>query len=174
MSTSGSTSPSILSDEERNSSNSSADTIPSGDAYTTIPPTPDDISRWQYHIDLEKFGQSLHTAAKAVFPNTSKTRYKKVSVLMLCWEDEDPNLPVSDEIEKLDDVFKNNFGFDTEVWKIPGRNSHAKLTQKILDLIDTEDDPKGHLFIVYYGGHAKLTHDRLLSWTRFVHRSPPS
>jgi hypothetical protein len=93
---------------------------------------------------------------------------------MLCWEDEDPNLPVSNEIEKLDDVFKNNFGYDTEVWKIPGRNSHAKLTQRILDLIDTEDDPKDHLFIVYYGGHAKLTHDRLLSWTRFVVTPPLS
>ncbi|KAF8866141.1 hypothetical protein BDZ45DRAFT_333428 [Acephala macrosclerotiorum] len=165
MSTSGSASPSVLSDEERNSSNSSPNTIPPDDASTTIPLTPDDISRWQCHINLETFGQGLHAAAKAVFPNTSKTRYKKVSVLMLCWDDEDPNLPVSDEIKRLDDVFKNNFGFDTNVWKIPGRNSHAKLTQRILDLIDTEDDPKDHLFIVYYGGHAKLTHDRLLSWT---------
>jgi hypothetical protein len=172
MSTSGSTSPSVLSDEERNSSNSSPDTIPLQDPSTTILPTPDDISRWQCHIDLERFGQSLHAAAKAVFPNTSKTRYKEVSVLMLCWEDEDPKLPVSVEIEKLDEVFRNKFGFHTDVWKIPGRNSHAKLTQRILDLIDTEDDPKDHLFIVYYGGHAKLTHDRLLSWTRFVHTPP--
>src|SRR5450756_711788 len=103
MSTSGSTSPSVLSDEERNSSNSSPDTIPPHDPSSNIPPTPDDISRWQCHIDLETFGQSLHAAAKAIFPNTSKTRYKKVSVLMLCWEDEDPKLPVSEEIKNLDD-----------------------------------------------------------------------
>jgi hypothetical protein len=86
----------------------------------------------------------------------------------LCWEDEDPKLPVSIEIEKLNDVFESDYGFDTEVWRIPGQNSHAKLNQKILNLIDTDDDPKDHLFIVYYGGHARLTHDRLLSWTRFV------
>jgi hypothetical protein len=86
----------------------------------------------------------------------------------LCWEDEDPKLPVSIEIEKFIDVFKSDYGFDTEVWRIPGQNSHAKLNQKILNLIDTDNDPKDHLFIVYYGGHARLTHDRLLSWTRCV------
>jgi len=163
MSSSGSTSPFVLSDEERNSSNSSPDTIPPVDDPTNIIPTPDDITRWQCHIGLEAFGKGLHMAAKAVFPNKSKTRYKKVSVLMLCWENEDPELPVSEEIAKLDDVFREDFGFDTDIWKIPERNSHTKLTQRILDLIDTEDDPKDHLYIVYYGGHARLTHDRLLS-----------
>jgi hypothetical protein len=168
MSTAGTTSPSILSsDEERNSSSSSPNTILTDDSSTNIPPTLDDSSRWQCHIDLEAFGRGLNAAAKAVFPNTSRTRYKKVSVLLLCWEDEDPKLPVSIEIEKLNDVFENNYGFDTEVWRITGQNSHAKLNQKILNLNDTDDDPKD-LFIVYYGGHARLTHDHLLSWTRFV------
>jgi hypothetical protein len=107
-------------------------------------------------------------AANAIFPNTSKLRYKTVSTLLLSWEDEDPNLPVSIEINELSAVFENGYGFETEKWKIPDQNSHARLNRKILDFVVTEDDPRDYLFIVYYAGHAKLTSDRLLSWTRFV------
>jgi hypothetical protein len=85
---------------------------------------------------------------------------------MLSWEDEDPNLPVSLEIEKLEEVFKNVYGFQTEAWKIPDRSSHLKVNQKIIDLITLEEDPKQHLFIVYYAGHATLIRDRLLAWSR--------
>ena len=92
-----------------------------------------------------------------------------MSVLLLSWEDEDPKLPVSLEIKQLDNVFKNLYGFETETWEIPNQNCHGLLNRKILDFVMTEDDPADHLFIVYYGGHAKLTKDRLLSWTRFVH-----
>ena len=161
MSDSSATPQAIFSDEDRVSSSSSPNSIPL---------TPDDISRWQCHMDLQDFGESLHAAAKAVFPNTSKSRYKKVSVLLLSWEDEDPKLPVSLEIEQLDNVFKNLYGFETEIWEIPNQNCHGMLNRKILDFVMTEDDPADQLFIVYYGGHAKLTKDRLLSWTRFVHQ----
>jgi hypothetical protein len=131
----------------------------------TTPPTPDDISRWQSHISLQQFGEHLQAAANAVFPNKTKSRYSKVSVLLLSWEDEDPNLPVSLEVEKLENIFGNLYGFQTEAWKIPETNSHVKVNQKIIDLITAEDDPKQHLFIVYYAGHASLTRDRLLAWT---------
>jgi hypothetical protein len=134
----------------------------------SIPPTPDDISRWQDHIGLQEFGEGLQAAAKAVFPNSSKSRYSKVSVLMLSWQDEDPNLPVSIEIDHLNGVFRCIYGFETEIWKIPDSNCHAKLNRKVLDFVTTEDDPADQLFIVYYAGHARLTRDRLLAWTRFV------
>ena len=70
------------------------------DEYTsspnsTPPATLSDIDRWQHHISLQSFGDGLQAAANAVFPNVSNSRYSKVSVLMLCWEDEDPGLPVS-------------------------------------------------------------------------------
>lgn len=159
MSDTTSVSQSILSHEDRTSSNSSPNTGPN---------TPDDISRWLCHIDLQSFGEDLQAAARAVFPNTSKSRYTKVSVLTLCWEDEDPNLPVSIEIEKLESVLRDIYGFETELWKIPDRNCHARLNLKMLDFTTTEDDPTERLLIVYYAGHAKLTKDRLLCWTRFV------
>jgi hypothetical protein len=131
---------------------------------TTPPPSPCDIDRWRYHIGLKQFGQTLCAAAKAVFPNTSKSRYTKVSVLMIQWEDEDPKLPVSLEIEKLYNVFTNIYHFKAETWKIPDQGSHAATNRKILDFI--EDDSKDHLMIIYYAGHGELTKNRLLSWTR--------
>ncbi|KAL5315687.1 hypothetical protein ACEPPN_016557 [Leptodophora sp. 'Broadleaf-Isolate-01'] len=130
---------------------------------TTLPPSSCDIDRWRYHIGLKQFGEALGAAAKAVFPNTSKSRYTRVSVLMIQWEDEDPRLPVSIEIEKLYDVFTKIYHFETEIWKIPDQGSHASTNRKILDFI--ENDSKDHLRIIYYAGHGELTKNRLLSWT---------
>lgn len=135
----------------------------------TTPPTLDDIDRWQCHIGLQEFGKGLGAAAKAVFPNNSKSRYTQVFVLMLRWEDEDPRLPVSLEIDKLKDVFANVYHFQTEVWDIPDDNKcHAKLNQKILDFVLEGNDSTEHLKIVYYAGHARLAKNRLLTWTRSV------
>ncbi|KAH9219391.1 hypothetical protein DL95DRAFT_457467 [Leptodontidium sp. 2 PMI_412] len=103
---------------------------------TTLPPSSCDIDRWRYHIGLKQFGEALGAAAKAVFPNTSKSRYTRVSVLMIQWEDEDPRLPVSIEIEKLYDVFTKIYHFETEIWKIPDQGSHASTNRKILDFIE--------------------------------------
>ncbi|KAH9211957.1 hypothetical protein DL95DRAFT_509849, partial [Leptodontidium sp. 2 PMI_412] len=126
---------------------------------------PDDISRWSCHISLQKFGEELQAAADAAFPNISTSRYTSVSVLMIMWEDEDPYLPVSIEIAKLDDIFQRLYGFETEVWRFPGQKSHAKVNRKILDLADVEGNPSEHLLIVYYAGHGLLTTERLLAWT---------
>lgn len=151
-----------------------AQTIPSEDdqGYSssphTTPPTLDDIDRWQCHIGLQEFGEALEAAAKAVFPNDAKSRYTQVFVLMLCWEDEDPQLPVSLEVNKLCDIFAKVYHFQTEKWSIPDHNCHAQLNQKILDFVSAGDDSTEHLKIVYYAGHARLTKNRLLTWTRYV------
>jgi len=134
------------------------------------PPTPEELSRQQRHTNLENFGKSLQLATRPLFPNTSKSRYSKVSVLLLSWETEDPQLPVSIEIKELADIFQNIYGFETELWTIPEQNCHARLNRKILDFVMTDDDPRDHLLIAYYAGHATLTADRLLSFERFVAR----
>jgi hypothetical protein len=135
---------------------------------STIPDIPDDISRWHCHIDLPDFGERLQAAANSVIPATTTSRYSRVSVLMLCWEDEDPQLPISLEVSKLDKVFSDWYGFQTEIWKIPVQNCHAKLNQEILDFVTVEGDPAEHLFIVYYSGYAYLNKARLPAWTRYV------
>jgi hypothetical protein len=53
-----------------------------------------DMDRWTYHADLQTFAKSLQITANAVLPNDRTSRYEKVSVLMLSWTDEDPQLPV--------------------------------------------------------------------------------
>ena len=133
---------------------------------STPPPSPHDIDCWQHHIDLKEFGEDLQIAARAVFPNGTKCRYSKVSVLLLSWEDEDPQLPVSLEIEKLFSVFHNIYHFDTEIWKIPDENPHYKLNQKVLDFVVPEPQSTNHLKIVYYAGHGRLSRERTLQLTR--------
>jgi len=133
---------------------------------STPPPRAEEYDRWLYHTKFKKFGNDLHEAAKAVFPNTAPTRYKNVYVLMLKWEDEDPNLPVSLEIGRLFRVFKDIYHFQTEVWDIKDRDCHAEVNQKILDFSRLGGNSKEDLKIVYYAGHGKLTMTRLLSWTR--------
>ena len=79
------------------SSDDSTDDTDASSLISTPPPTFTDIDRWHFHTDLKKFGEDLQSAANAVFPNEKRSRYTKVSVLMLSWSDEDPNLPVSYE-----------------------------------------------------------------------------
>jgi hypothetical protein len=133
----------------------------------TTPPRADEIDRWRCHIDLQQFGHDLQAAANDAFPNTPTSRYKHVYVLILSWEDEDPNLPVSLEILKLVKVFKNLYHFETEVWYIPDQDCHAEVCQKILDFAKLGGNNKRDLKIVYYAGHGKLARNRLLSWTRY-------
>ncbi|KAK0108101.1 hypothetical protein ONS95_002922 [Cadophora gregata] len=142
-------------------------------ANSTPPPTFSDLDRWRYHIDFQKFSSDLQAAANAVFPNDTKSRYTKVSVLMLSWENEDPNLPVSQEIDKLYNVFRNLYQYETDRWTIPDDNCHYKLTEKIMDYVKPAEDSKTHLKIVYYAGHARLTETRLLVWTSVRNYTKP-
>jgi hypothetical protein len=135
---------------------------------STPPPRSDEIDRWQCHTSLQHFGSQLQAAANAIFPNTTTSRYKHVYVLMLKWNDEDPQLPVSYEVSKLHDVFQNVFNFETESWDIPEQDCHGVVNQKILDFKNLGGNSKDDLKIIYYAGHGKLTRNRTLSWTRYI------
>lgn len=88
--------------------------------------------------------------------------------MLLKWKDEDPQLPVSYDIPKLWDVFKETYGFETELWEIPDHDSHTEVNQKIIDFSRLGGSSKEDLKILYYAGHGKITRNRLLSWTRYV------
>jgi hypothetical protein len=133
---------------------------------TFLPPTHHDIDLWNRHISLKEFGEGLQGAAGALFPNETNSRYTKVTALLLSWQDEDPNLPVSIEISRLVDVFSNIYHFDVDEWKIPNQSSHWALNQKIMDFVHPAPNDKEHLKIVYYAGHGRLNKTRLLEWTR--------
>jgi hypothetical protein len=135
-------------------------------SLNTAPPSFDQFDRWQAHIGLKTFGEGLHAAARAVFPNESRSRYTKVYVLMIRWKDEDLSSPVSIEIRKLFNVFKDTYQFEVEIWTIPDTGSHVDTNQKILDFVKLGGDSDEHLKIVYYAGNAKLTKNKRLAWTR--------
>jgi hypothetical protein len=111
---------------------------------TAPPPTPHDIDRWSKHISLQEFGESIQSAARALFPNETKSRYTSVTVLVLSWQDEDPNLPVSLEISRLVDVFRNIYHFGVDEWKIPNQNSHWAVNQKIMTFVAPGPNDKEH------------------------------
>lgn len=140
---------------------------------TSCDPKPahsDDFERWQAHIGLKKFGEGLHAAAKAIFPNESRSRYSKVYVLMITWDYDDvSNLPSRTsqvDLRRLFTVFHDVYSFDVELWRIPKQGSHGETNRRILDFVKLGDDSDEHLKIVYYAGDAQLTKNGRLAWTR--------
>jgi hypothetical protein len=127
---------------------------------------PEEFSRWQCHTSLEQFGANLNAAAQTLFPNSTRSRYTEVHVLMLSWEDVDPKLPVDLEMDPLFDVFQNMYNFRTERWQIPNLRSQRRVNDRVTEFLG--DESKEHLKIVYYAGHACLSSNRLLSWTKYV------
>jgi hypothetical protein len=123
-----------------------------------------DLDRLNHHVGLEDFGKGLQNAANAVFSSDRRSRYTQVSALLLSWEDEDPQLPVSLEINALKDVLINLYEFEVEEWKIPAHDSHMELNLKILQFL--KDSSTKHLKIVYYAGHGKLSNHGQAIWTR--------
>jgi hypothetical protein len=137
------------------------------------PPKPEEIDQWRSHVKLREFREQLQTITDASFPNTTTSRYKNVYVLILKWEDEDPNLPVSFETSRLENVFRNVYHFQTEAWDIPDKDCHDKVNQKILDFKRQGGNSQNDLKIVYHGGHGKLTRNGSLAWTRYHTLFPP-
>lgn len=128
------------------------------------PPSIDELDRISYHIELQEFASNLQNAANAIFPGDQMSRYAKVDVILLSWEDEDPRLPVSIEIKELAETLKGIYNFDVEEWLIPADDSHNRLQTKVLQFLDNSNPQ--HLKIVYYAGHGKLTNHGQPAWTR--------
>jgi len=98
-----------------------------------------DTRRADYHMkDLEAFAKDLQNAADRAFPNEErvKARYNNVSVLLLRWEEDEMN--VGWELDDLEKVFRN-YGFETNRWLIPSKNSHLKLMSKVVDVVEEND-----------------------------------
>jgi hypothetical protein len=134
---------------------------------TRPPPLFHELDKLQCHIDLQDVGERLQNAANAAFPNDKRMQYSTVYVLIVCWEDEDPNLPVSIEVDELCDVFHKVYRFVVNVWKIPDEGSHKKLKSE-MDFVELGGDSKDDLKIVYYGGHGMLAHNRHSCWARYL------
>lgn len=73
------------------------------------------------------------------------------------------DLWVLPELVDLEKCFRQQYNFETEVFAIPSSNPHRKLMIKVCDMIEKHES-EDTLFIVYYGGHARIDNSRQSTW----------
>ncbi|KAK4650545.1 hypothetical protein QC762_708400 [Podospora pseudocomata] len=134
-----------------------------GSSSESCSPATHDISRVSYHVKhLESFAQALEDSASRAFPNRGPTqRYTKVHALMLHWKSDD--LFVLPELEDLEKCFRDHYCFETDIFSIPSENSHLELMLRIGDMVKQYESEQT-LFVVYYGGHARIDESRQSTW----------
>jgi hypothetical protein len=120
-----------------------------------------DTSSVKYHMNVEAFADNLSRAASKAFPNAQSCYYEQVHVLLLSWKDD--NLGVIKEIRTLHRIFEKLYGYTTESWLIPSKESHWELNSKILEFVKRGRGSQ-NLLIVYYGGHGAINEDRNCFW----------
>ncbi|KAG6117217.1 hypothetical protein E4U13_001251 [Claviceps humidiphila] len=123
-----------------------------------------DISRTSFHVKhVGDFAQRLEDSAKRAFPNRGRTsqRYKKVQALLLHWHSDD--LFVLPELEDLEKCLRQDFAFGTDIFAIPSENSHLELMMRVAQLVK-EHESQDTLFLIYYGGHARIDESRQSTW----------
>lgn len=155
------------------SSTSSVDST-YGSGIGDAPSATHDTSRVSYHVKhLDTFAQTLQESASRAFPNIGRSsqRYKNVQVLLLHWKTDD--LFVLPELEDLATCFSGDYGFNTDIFAIPSENPHLDLMLRIGALIK-EHESDDTLFVVYYGGHAKIDESRQSTWCATRHSGSPS
>jgi hypothetical protein len=82
-------------------------------------------------------------------------------VLLLHWNSDD--LFVIPELEDLEKCLSEDYGFNTDIFAIPSENAHLELMMRIGQLI-RDHESQDTLFVVYYGGHARIDESRQSTW----------
>lgn len=84
---------------------------------------------------------------------------------MLHWGTDD--LFVLPELEDLERCLREDYAFDTDIFSIPSENSHLELMMRVGKLIK-DHESQDTLFLVYYGGHARIDESRQSTWCAYV------
>ena len=96
----------------------------------------------------------LESDGRRWFQGWPLSKYHRVQVLLIQWEDED--LGVGEEVGKLEAVFScshpRGYNFHTQRYSIPNDDPEDQLTRRLLDFRKGATDKD--LLIVYYAGHA--------------------
>ncbi|KAI0128440.1 homeobox domain-containing protein [Xylariales sp. AK1849] len=122
-----------------------------------------DISRVNYHVKhLSDFAKTLEDSAARAFPNRGRSqRYKKVQALLLHWKCDD--LFVLPELEDLEQCLREDYSFETDTFPIPSDNPHLDLMMRVGQMVK-EHESSDTLFLIYYGGHARIDESRQSTW----------
>lgn len=127
------------------------------------------------HISLQNFQEEVCNATDLAFPKDQVSRYTDVHVILLLWEDEDPDMQVYSEISDLREVLLKDYNFSVDVYSIPSTRSHPLLQNRISKFLEFNrcigtgaNQKQNALKIVYYGGHGSLTLNRELICSKYV------
>ncbi|KZZ95284.1 tyrosine-protein phosphatase non-receptor type 6 [Moelleriella libera RCEF 2490] len=123
-----------------------------------------DTSRTSFHVKhISAFAQRLEDSATRAFPNRGRSsqRYKTVQALLLYWESDD--LFVLPELEDLEKCLREEYAFGTNMFAIPSENSHLLLMLRVGQFIK-DFESQDTLFLIYYGGHARIDESRQSTW----------
>ncbi|MCJ1330704.1 hypothetical protein MMC10_007390 [Thelotrema lepadinum] len=102
--------------------------------------------------DFGEFFDYLNRGAKSALPRVSR-RHSEAHVLLVRWEEDD--LGTVNEINDLDNVFKDLYNYQTEQYLIPSRSSANELEGALVDFKRAHDSDD-NLLVLYYGGHGAL------------------
>jgi len=71
---------------------------------------------------------------------------------------------MSNELDALENIFKNQYGYETEKWQIPSMSSQADLAIKTTAFVKEHQDPDS-LLVIYYVGHRTIGEDLRSLWS---------
>ncbi|KAI1178636.1 hypothetical protein F4777DRAFT_80473 [Nemania sp. FL0916] len=104
-----------------------------------------------------------------IFRQSQRSPYKKVSVLLLRWEDD---TAAELELVALEQVLRERYSYHTHRWVIPAIASPSmKLGVRMASFLE----PAGpdHLLIIHYAGYSYVGADRQLYWASNTKRDAP-
>ena len=105
-------------------------------------------------------------AALEIRPWEIRNRYRRVSALLIYWEDGD-DVGYKQEAGDVHAIFRQDFHFEVEYYAIPTRKSFLELDKRI-NLLLKSCGFEDNLIIMYYGGHGdpndQAGEDQLAVW----------
>ena len=119
------------------------------------------------HSDWETFKTKISISLQENFD----TSYAVVQVLLLSWSATDLGPMVARETRDLQDVFRDDYGFQTEYFELQGRLARKDLEKKLFDYkheLEVKFLERKTLLIVYYNGHGAVDPSGRLIWSAYA------
>ncbi|KAI0160506.1 hypothetical protein GGR57DRAFT_519374 [Xylariaceae sp. FL1272] len=105
---------------------------------------------------------------------SASTRYKRVFVLMIHWEESDLRSEIEHSVDEYSWVFEQLYKYEVSTFEIPIQKPHSALIKRLLELVEA-DSPET-LFVIWYDGHASEHPDRRGAprWTSYTDVNAPA
>ncbi|KAI0394684.1 hypothetical protein F5Y17DRAFT_244789 [Xylariaceae sp. FL0594] len=118
---------------------------------------------------FECFARHLQDAAMLIGEQGQRLRYRKVSVLLLRWEDD---AATELDLVALEQVLRERYGYSTERWNIPTiSNPYLRLGIRMASFL--EQAGPDHLLVIHYAGYSFNGPDKQLYWASNAKEDAP-